>query len=596
MKYLKTYFKRHVIIRYASLLIGMIMFLVLLAQYILKQSYTQQLQDNILQSEKKSMDNMSLNLDAQIKPYLNILYDAATDPNLLSYAASMKHGRVLSSNERVKVHEFLKKKVMYSNKILMLMVIGENGERIAYNKMDWMVQNQLKGFLEYEDAKALFENVKESGMVQVSYAGESKESKTVIHVGVPLIGNRMAKENVFSIVAASLDLDFLYDFFSKNSSDHVENYLVDQNGKILMCREPGWIGDSFEETVSSDEQIVLEKEVNALGWMLYSKINQAQILENSLETTSKVSMLYMVLICFITVFTIGALRYITGPLRTLVKTMKDIGKGDLKIRMEVRGQDEIWQVVEKFNTMMEKLENYYKVNNQQYQRMLEIQKQQQEAEFEVLESYINSHFIFNTLNVINYQVMEAGNQNASVMIKRLSNIMRYAFNSRLQYIYLYQEMLWVEQYLFLQSECDGRKFRFEVLVDERIADCAFRKMILQPFVENSIIHGLKGKENGRILVKADGMEDGKVRILIGDNGYGIPEEKLCNLRRRLEKPEESDSCEGIGMINVVTRLKYYFGERMEFSLESEENLGTRIQILIPYRKLEKQEETGGKQI
>lgn len=607
MYHIKAYLRRNVILRYASILLIATFLLLLAIQYILQQTYTEELENNILQSEKKSMENMAMNLDAQMKPYMNVLYDTATAPELLLYLKEIKEGEPLSSKSRMQVQSFLKTKVMYTNKVLVLRVVGESGECIEYDKMGW-ASNQIKDNFWHEDIMDLYHRVKNTGTVQVSYGEDREYYAMLVHIGIPLVGDHLGKENVFSIVEATLNLDFLYDFFSKSSNDYVENYLVDQNGKILMCRNQSQMGMAFQDIVPKEEFIQLEKTVNRLGWKLYSEIDQTALLQSSSRLTNKVSLIYIVLIVFITVFAIILFRYITDPLRMLAGAMKDIGEGNLGIRMKVKGQDEVWQVVEKFNVMMEKLENYYEVNKQQYQSMLDMQKRKQEAEFEVLESYINSHFIFNTLNVINYQVLEAGNQKASRMIKGLANIMRYAFNSRLQYIYLYQEMLWVEQYLFLQSECTGEKLEFEVLMDEKISECAFRKMILQPFVENSIVHGLKNKKNGRILVQAKGISKGdseaqmssekaeparqsteidQVYILIEDNGCGISAEKQKNILYFLEKPDTMTT-EGIGIVNVVTRLRHYFGESVRFRIQSAEGEGTRIEIVIPFMKLQKE--------
>ncbi len=522
MRGIKSCLKAHVIFRYASFLLIETIALLTLIQYTLKQSYKEELKNNILQSERKSMENMALNLDAQMKPYLNILYDTATSPELLLYLEEMGEGEPLSSRNRMEIQNFLKRKVMYSNKVLMLMVVGESGECVAYNKMDWN-QNFVREAFAYEEARILYERVKATGSVQVCYDREQGEASTIVHIGVPLVGNYLSRKDVFSVVAATLDLDFLYDFFSGNSSDYVENYLVDADGNILMCRDLSQIGTAFGKTVSRKEDIRLEKTVNALGWKLFSQINQDELLKSNAGLNNQVSLIYIFSILFSTGFAIFV--------------------------------------------------------------MLAMQKRVQEAEFEILESYINSHFIFNTLNVINYQVLESGNQKASRLIKGLANIMRYAFNSRLQYIYLYQEMLWVEQYLFLQSECNKRELRFEVLMEEDIAECAFRKMILQPFVENSIVHGLKDRANGKILVQAKGIGNGQVQIVVADNGWGIPEERRKTILKCI-KNLENLSTGGIGIINVVTRLKYYFGEGVDFRIQSKEGEGTRIEITVPYTKLE----------
>lgn len=586
MKSIKSYLQTHIIVRYASLLLMVTLTLLAVIQYLLKQSYVESLKDNTLQNEKRSMENMAENLDVRMKPYLEVLYDTATEPELLTYVDAMKRGEALNFKECIRVQEFLKNKVVRSNKVLSLMVIGKSGEQIEYSKMDW-TQNQTREFFETKDALDLYERVKESGTVEVTYETMGGLA-TRIHVGVPLLGQSLAKKNIFSIVAAVLNVDFLYDFFSQNASEYVENYLVDQNGKILMCKDQSRIGTVFREAVLEGGYIELEKTVNHLGWKLYSEIDETKLLKDSTQIANRMSLLYISVILCLIGSAIFIFQQIINPMRMLAVAMKDIGEGNMGMRMEVKGQDEVWQVIEKFNIMMEKLENYYEVNRQQYKKMLDMQTRAQKAEFEVLESYINSHFIFNALNVINYQTLQEGNQEASRMIKGLANIMRYAFNSRMQEIYLYQEMLWVEQYLFLQSECNGKKLQFEILMDEKISECKFRKMVLQPFVENSIIHGLKGKTDGRILVQAKSMEGGRVRIVIEDNGCGMEKERQERILHLIEYPDRTNT-EGIGIINVVTRMKYYFGEQFQFYMQSVKDEGTKIELIIPFTVVKKED-------
>ena len=112
----------------------------------------------------------------------------------------------------------------------------------------------------------------------------------------------------------------------------------------------------------------------------------------------------------------------------------------------------MWRIVAGYNRMMDRLEGYYETNMRYYQRLLDVERRKNQAEMAMLESHINAHFLFNTLNAINYQALEAGNRQVSVSIKHLANIMRYAFNSRLKNVRLYQEAAWVEQYLQMQKE------------------------------------------------------------------------------------------------------------------------------------------------
>lgn len=159
--------------------------------------------------------------------------------------------------------------------------------------------------------------------------------------------------------------------------------------------------------------------------------------------------------------------------------------------------------------------------------------------------------------------------------------MRYAFNNQLKYVYLYQEMMWLEQYLYLQEICMEGKLSFDISMDDEIVMWPFRKMLLQPFVENSIIHGIKPKGEGNILISAVRYEGNRLRIMIGDNGCGMDGDMLERMRRRLLHPQEERE-QGIGLSNVASRIYYFFGETAVIRIYSEKGKGTRIVLILPY--------------
>jgi sensor histidine kinase YesM len=175
------------------------------------------------------------------------------------------------------------------------------------------------------------------------------------------------------------------------------------------------------------------------------------------------------------------------PTRILATAMNEAGGGNLAARVKVEGRDELWRSALNFNKMMGQLEGYYETNKRYYQKIIDTERRQRSAELATLESHINAHFLFNTLTAISYQALDSGGREVSASIKRLANMMRYAFNGRLQNVRLYQEAAWVEQYLSIHKERLGDRLDYEVAVEEDVADWPMRKMMLQPFVENAVI-------------------------------------------------------------------------------------------------------------
>ena len=212
-------------------------------------------------------------------------------------------------------------------------------------------------------------------------------------------------------------------------------------------------------------------------------------------------------------------------------------------------------------------------------------KMQRNAEREALESQINAHFICNTINVINYEAMDVGDHKVSVLLKKLSNILRYSFDQRHQNVYLSQETAWLEQYLFLQ------KTRFEDLFDYIIdfpvilQEWPFRKLMLQPFVENAIIHGFEGRKSGGIIkVWGQLVEEDIIQIIIEDNGCGMHKETETSVRNAINNPYGKQSG-SMGISNVVARIRSYYGENSFVQLENEEGKGCKFIIQLPKQEI-----------
>lgn len=219
---------------------------------------------------------------------------------------------------------------------------------------------------------------------------------------------------------------------------------------------------------------------------------------------------------------------------------------------------------------------------EQHGEIIESMKMKRRAEREALESQINAHFICNTLNAINYEAMDNGDFKVSLLLKKLSNILRYTFDQKHQNVYMFQEISWIEQYLFLQKERMGSAFDYEIQFDSDYDNWPCRKLMLQPFVENSILHGLEGvNKGGFIRITGEGYQE-YLKIVIEDNGCGMTPEVEQIIKEVLENPLlAKQKGLGIGISNVVTRMKMYYTEDLKIQLETEERKGCKFTMILP---------------
>ena len=216
-----------------------------------------------------------------------------------------------------------------------------------------------------------------------------------------------------------------------------------------------------------------------------------------------------------------------------------------------------------------------------------------EAQIKALESQIDAHFLCNTLNAINYNVMESGNDEVAVMLKQLSGILQYAFSTKTETVTLGQEIHLVQQYLSLQKYRLMDKFDYEIRFPEEYGEWPCCKQILQPFAENAIVHGFEGIDTGgRILIT--GMEcDGRFLLEIRDNGCGMSPEVETQLREYFRTNQElklRSKGNGIGICNVVTRMKHFFGAGFDVQLETKQGEGTCFTFWLPLPAAMEEEE------
>ena len=264
--------------------------------------------------------------------------------------------------------------------------------------------------------------------------------------------------------------------------------------------------------------------------------------------------------------------------RPYIHVMQSVGKGfhevetgNFETRLEFwkRAPEEIKDIESGFNEMVENLDNLI---NQVKQAVLE----QKNAELSALEAQIDPHFLYNTLDSINWKAIENEQYDISSMLVALANILRYTVDNAGGTSTLAQELGWLKQYMLLQGTRLGKIPVIETDIPEELFGFQIHKLLLQPFVENSVKYGFYGKEEECVLKISARQMEHQIHIQIEDNGNGITQGMLAELN-----DEQNDMTGHLGVTNVRKRLKLYYGEEAMVYFESEEHLYTRVHLFIP---------------
>lgn len=271
--------------------------------------------------------------------------------------------------------------------------------------------------------------------------------------------------------------------------------------------------------------------------------------------------------------TYSFMRNYSARIRRIDASIQEVQKGNLAIRIpESKKEDELATIASSFNLMLDELDKYI-------ERVYVLNIKQQQAELKALQSQINPHFLFNTLEVIRMTAVVDGAKTSSKMIYHLSRLLRYSLESK-EMVPLQTEIENVQQYLQLVQLQHPDKLTFHVDIPREIEQTPIQRLVLQPIVENYIVHGFQKDKKDNQLEMIAKQELDCIKIIVKDNGKGIPEERLNTILEHIND-EEGENMHSIGMKNVHQRLKLKHGKEYGLTIESKENQGTRVTLIIP---------------
>ncbi|ANF95898.1 cache domain-containing sensor histidine kinase [Paenibacillus bovis] len=276
----------------------------------------------------------------------------------------------------------------------------------------------------------------------------------------------------------------------------------------------------------------------------------------------------------------GLSRSISQPIYRLSSLMQKAEAGDMTTRYMSSRRDEVGMLGRSFNRMINEIRNLIQLNKQQEQ-------QKREAELRSLQAHIRPHFLYNTLDTIQWMARRKGAEDISGMIDSLSKLFRIGLSRGSDIITLSEEEQHVRSYLQIQETRYRDRLNYQLEVDESIRNVYVIKLLLQPIVENAIYHGIKARRGpGTIHIRAEQQED-KLIYTVEDDGAGISEERLSWLRKQLEHPLEVIGSQGpepagsYGLLNIQARIHLAYGTRYGLTMDHRAGGGTIVRVTQP---------------
>ncbi|MBT2291327.1 sensor histidine kinase [Paenibacillus albidus] len=336
----------------------------------------------------------------------------------------------------------------------------------------------------------------------------------------------------------------------------------------LLGEETG----NFEYTTSEGPMLVSYGQSSyASDWVLVSYLSK----ERLLQPVRSIQWLVLLIMAGCIVIALLLARFLSilllGPLLKLQKTMKRVEQEDLEARFESPFQDEIGEAGRKFNQMLDRI-------GELIGEVKDTEKEKRKAEIKALQAQIDPHFLYNTLNTIFWKCEMDEYGDVKEMVISLSALFRLGLNNGQEITTLEKELEHVRQYLNLQQQCYEGLFEYTITAAPGLLPLPVLKILIQPLVENSILHGLKEKRERGIISIAAAVEEERLLIRVTDNGTGMDADAL-NTRLR-----ESAGSGGYALSNICSRLQLYYGSEAALIFRSRPGEGAEATLIIPLER------------
>ena len=436
--------------------------------------------------------------------------------------------------------------------------------------------------------------------VQTIFDGSESQYRWVISMSraVEITNGPYTDQGVLLIDIRYNSLERLFDGVNLGNGGYA--YLISSDGEIIYHpkaqlidsgivkennRESAGLKDgNYEEVFDGEKRIVSVKTVGYTGWKIVGVTPLDGMSLNNIKTK-----LLMVFIIAFVLFILSIINSyistrITDPIKELEKAVNEIEQGNLEVEVRSAGSYEIQHLGTSIQSMARRIR---KLMND----IVAEHESKRRSEFDTLQSQINPHFLYNTLDIIVWMIENEKQSEAVKVVTALARFFRISLSKGKSIIPVKDELEHVRNYLMIQHMRYKNKFTYDIEADEDVLELASLKLMLQPLVENAIYHGMEFMDgDGEILVRAWRRED-DLYMSVSDNGLGMTQEQVERLFRASDHTS-SGRGSGIGVKNVNERIKLYFGTGYGLEILSEPDEGTTVTAhlpAIPYQEVKKEE-------
>ncbi|WP_160497431.1 sensor histidine kinase [Paenibacillus dendrobii] len=468
-----------------------------------------------------------------------------------------------------------------------MVIVGNNGRNLLYgedaNSLDIERIKQQEWFSEVNrmDGRVMWLGIHKN------IANYRVQNESVVALGRAIKGEKnnqiigtlylTFRESYFTGLLKNIELSEGGRLYIVDNRDHV---VFDSEMKLLNETFPGMNpikddrGKGYFLTKGPDgkQMLMAHVPISKYDWKVVESVPYASLTNGTNEIFRNTVAIFLISFVMTSVIWYFVSSHIVRPIRKLTNSMKQVQEGDLSVRVDIERPDEVGMMNKHFNFMIMRIQELFRSN-------LEEQEKKKNAEIRALQSQINPHFLYNTLNTIRWMAIIQKSDNIREVVEVLGRLLKNTMKHEGPFVSVEEELANLKDYVYIQKLRYSHKFDVRYEVHPEVLPLPCVKFILQPLIENAIFHGIEPKEEGGgIITVSIRRAVDHIVIKVLDNGVGISKDTLNELDRRMAISGRDG---GIGMFNVMERLRLTYGKASSFRIRSEENKFTEIEMMFP---------------
>jgi len=515
----------------------------------------------------------------RMEAYEDVLYDLVSDKDYIELGKLLNSGDERSALVYIEQMERLLERSVYTHdKIRGITFLADAGRYASYSK--WYGSSNESIWSDRAVRREIHREVHEKqGLTFIAVVDQSLSDNRddyVVLMGFPVKNLLLFEDNG-----------------GMNRENGVTTIICDEKDRILAGVDRAFINRNYKEFLEEEygnTGKVMEKirQISGTEWRIINLVDKNVYRRNIYRLVWAVIFLVTVITCIFFLIVYFISRKYIQTIQTIAQGIHDYrGTDSEEIHVDVDEKDELYVIVRQFHRMTARVNSLVETLKQRNEEIKAAAISQKHAEIKALEAQINPHFLFNTLDSINWRAIEHDEEEISNMLGTLGSLLRYSVSNIDMMVVLEAEISWLKKYIFLQRDRFQDSFDCSYEISEEALSFPIYKMLLQPIIENTILHAFEEvKEGGLIQVEAFVRTDGRLEIHVRDNGCGMPEEVLNSIREEIEKNGPLNS-ERIGISNVIHRLRIYYHEEAQIHVNSRQGEGTEFILVIPDAGIER---------